>query len=146
MPIDFTSLKSAAYSALLRATGGGKRNCDGRLSTQGVMVAICGVAPKALAGGVERQTPMAGVPSTPCAPMNGGGGGANPSVSREAQMASATVCPQATPAAMDSAFSVEASAASDACSRVLSIPLCAGYRSEERRVGKEGRSRWSPYH
>ena len=26
------------------------------------------------------------------------------------------------------------------------IPLCYDYRSEERRVGKECRSRWSPYH
>src|SRR2546430_13200177 len=26
------------------------------------------------------------------------------------------------------------------------IILCHGYRSEERRVGKECRSRWSPYH
>src|SRR3712207_7290600 len=25
-------------------------------------------------------------------------------------------------------------------------PLCGGTRSEERRVGKECRSRWSPYH
>src|SRR5467141_5434789 len=127
MPIDFTSLKSAAYSALLRATGGGKRNCDGRVRTQGVMVAICGVAPKALAGGVGRQAPTAGVPTTPCTPINGGGVGANPSVSREVQMASATVWPQATPAAMDSTFSVDASAISDAFSRVVSVPLCAGY-------------------
>ena len=27
-----------------------------------------------------------------------------------------------------------------------SLPGKAGYRSEERRVGKESRSRWSPYH
>ena len=26
------------------------------------------------------------------------------------------------------------------------ILICAGTRSEERRVGKECRSRWSPYH
>ena len=25
-------------------------------------------------------------------------------------------------------------------------PICGGKRSEERRVGKECRSRWSPYH
>src|SRR5437588_6529863 len=25
-------------------------------------------------------------------------------------------------------------------------PVCLGWRSEERRVGKECRSRWSPYH
>src|SRR5438876_8891488 len=100
--MDLTSLRSLAYSWLLRASGAPKRNCDGRLSTHGVMVAICGVAPKALAGGVGRQTPMAGVPATPCAPMNGGGVGANPSVSRAVQMASATVWPQATPAAIAS--------------------------------------------
>src|SRR3712207_8162524 len=28
----------------------------------------------------------------------------------------------------------------------VSIPVPAGHRSEERRVGKECRSRWSPYH
>ena len=28
----------------------------------------------------------------------------------------------------------------------VSIPISMGYRSEERRVGKECRSRWSPYH
>src|SRR5260370_42489761 len=106
MPIDFTSLKSAVYSALLRATGGGKRNCDGRLSTHGVMVAICGVAPKALAGGVGRQTPTAGAPATPCAPMNGGAVGANPPVSRAFQTASATRCPPGTPAVVASPFSV----------------------------------------
>ena len=30
--------------------------------------------------------------------------------------------------------------------RVLSLRLKSQYRSEERRVGKECRSRWSPYH
>jgi len=49
-----------------------------------------------------------------CTPRNGGGAGVNPSVSLQAQMASATVCPQAIPAAMDEAFSSAASAASDA--------------------------------
>src|SRR5256712_4709957 len=29
---------------------------------------------------------------------------------------------------------------------LVSVTLCAGLRSEERRVGKECRSRWSPYH
>src|SRR3712207_7412158 len=29
---------------------------------------------------------------------------------------------------------------------VVTFPLLVGVRSEERRVGKEGRSRWSPYH
>src|SRR5258708_6075125 len=125
--MTFTSLRSLAYSWLLRASGGGKRNCDGRVSTHGVMVAICGVAPEALAGGVGRQKPTAaGVPTMPSTPRNGGGVGANPSVSREVQMASATVWPQATPAAMASAFSVDASAAIDASRRAVSVPL--GYR------------------
>ena len=30
--------------------------------------------------------------------------------------------------------------------RILTLPLFAQQRSEERRVGKECRSRWSPYH
>ena len=126
-PIALTSLKSAAYSGLLRPSGGGKRNCDGRLSTHGVMVAICGVAPKALAGGVGRQKPTADVPATPCTPMNGGGAGTNPSVSLVVQMASATVWPQATPAAIACGFSVNASAASEASRRAVSVPVCAGY-------------------
>ena len=29
--------------------------------------------------------------------------------------------------------------------KLASLPMC-GFRSEERRVGKECRSRWSPYH
>src|SRR5258708_33108136 len=33
-----------------------------------------------------------------------------------------------------------------ACSREISLPEGAHCRSEERRVGKECRSRWSPYH
>src|SRR6266436_9150166 len=127
--MTFTSLRSAAYSGLLRERGGGKRNCDGRVSTHGVIVAICGVAPEAFAGGVGRQAPTApSAPTRPSTPRNGGGVGANPSVSRDAQMASATVWPQATPAAMDSAFSVNASAVSDAFRRIVSVPLCAGYR------------------
>src|ERR1044072_2004430 len=38
------------------------------------------------------------------------------------------------------------------CNGVGHVPVCrliwsrSGWRSEERRVGKEGRSRWSPYH
>src|SRR5258706_16424091 len=72
VPITFTSLRSAAYSWLSRARGGGKRNCEGRVSTHGVMVAVCGVAPEALVGGVGRQTPTFG------APGNGSGGGGDP--------------------------------------------------------------------
>src|SRR5437016_6832656 len=108
MPITFSSLRSAAYSGLLRAGGGGRRNCDGRISTHGVIEANCGPAPDApgeLLGnpwGVGRQAPTApGVPTIPSTPRNGGGAGAIPSVSLQAQIASATVCPQATPAAMD---------------------------------------------
>src|SRR5258708_8123652 len=92
--MSFTSLRSAAYSALLRASGGGKRNCDGRVSTHGVMVAICGVAPDALSGGVGRQKPTAaGDPTIPSTPRNGGGGGRNPTGRRRAQIASATAWP-----------------------------------------------------
>src|ERR1700756_2977765 len=118
MPMTFTSLRSAAYSGLVRANGGGKRNCEGRVRTHGVMVAICGVAPEALAGGVGRQKPTApGVPTMLSTPKNGGGVGAKPSVSREVQTASATVWPQATPAAIASGFSVNARAASEVVRR-----------------------------
>src|SRR5256886_11458444 len=34
----------------------------------------------------------------------------------------------------------------DEAKKVLAIAVCDHYRSEERRVGKECRSRWSPYH
>src|ERR1700675_2664937 len=133
MPITFSSLRSAAYSGLLRASGGGKRNCDGRVRTHGGIEASGGPPPDArgepLASGVGRQTPTAaGVPTMPSTPSNGGGGGAFPSVSLQAQMASATVCPQATPAAIELDFSFSASAASDAFRWVVSIPLCNGYR------------------
>src|SRR5437879_13741696 len=57
LPISLTSLRSAAYSGLLRASGAGKRNCEGRVNTQGVMVASCGVAPEAFAGGVGHRQP-----------------------------------------------------------------------------------------
>ena len=33
-----------------------------------------------------------------------------------------------------------------AAARIRSIPAAVAARSEERRVGKECRSRWSPYH
>src|ERR1700682_6467387 len=105
MPITFSSLRSAAYSGLLRASGGGSRNCDGRISTHGVIEANCGPAPdtpgKLLGNpcGVGRQAPTApGGPTMPDTPKNGGGPGRIPTVSRQAQMASATSRPQATPA------------------------------------------------
>src|ERR1700674_803363 len=98
----FISLYSAAYSALVRARGGGGRNCDGLRRTHGVMEANCGPAPVAFPKGVGRQTPTAvGDPTIPRTPTNGGGGGANPSVIRHAQMLSATLCPQAIPACID---------------------------------------------
>ena len=37
-------------------------------------------------------------------------------------------------------------ARSDACPNVAIADEARGFRSEERRVGKECRSRWSPYH
>ena len=115
LPISLTSLRSAVFSGLSRASGGGNRNCEGRVSTQGVIVAICGVAPDAFAGGVGRQKPREfAVPAMVWTPKNGGGVGLHPSMSLQAQMASATLCPHATPAAMDSGFSVKARAASDA--------------------------------
>src|SRR4029077_4054755 len=102
LPISRTSLRSARYSGLSRASGGGKRKSEGRVSTQGVIVASCGVAPDAFAGGVGRQKPREfDVPAMLCTPKKGGGVGANPSVSLQVQMASATLCPHATPAAMD---------------------------------------------
>src|SRR5438552_8494308 len=115
LPISLTSLRSAVYSGLLRASGGDKRSCEGRVSTQGVIVASCGVAPDAFAGGVGRQKPSEfGVPAMLWTPKNGGGVGANPSVSLQARMASATLCPQPMPAAIELAVSVAASAATDA--------------------------------
>src|SRR5207247_6109005 len=119
MPITFSSFRSAAYSGLLRASGGGRRNCDGLLSTHGVMEANCGPAPGALANGVGRQAP------TTATPTNGGGAGAIPSVSRHAQMASATVCPQAIPELIDSAVSFEDSAASEASRCAVRVVVCA---------------------
>ena len=37
-------------------------------------------------------------------------------------------------------------AAKEAASKALGTGIAGGVRSEERRVGKECRSRWSPYH
>ena len=34
----------------------------------------------------------------------------------------------------------------DVAKAILSTKICTHFRSEERRVGKECRSRWSPYH
>ena len=63
---------------------------------QGVMVAICGATPGAKAGSVGRHTPSASPP------MKGGCTLENPSVLRQAQIASATVCPHAIPRSIDS--------------------------------------------
>src|SRR5512141_495092 len=96
LPIDFVSLKSAVYWALVRLGGPPGRNCEGDAMAQGVMVAICGATPGARAGGVGRHTPGV-VP-----PRNGGSTVENPSVLRQAQMASATDCPHSMPRSMDS--------------------------------------------
>ena len=37
-------------------------------------------------------------------------------------------------------------AAVGACAALTNVFICIALRSEERRVGKECRSRWSPYH
>src|SRR5262244_668280 len=122
------SLRSAANSALLRAYGGGKRNCEGRVKTHGVIVANWGPAPNAFAGGVGLQYPTAaGVPTMPSTPSNGGGVGAFPSVNLHAQIASATVCPHKTPSTIDCALSVRA--ASEAFRWIVSAVFCAGYTS-----------------
>src|SRR5438552_18793153 len=85
LPISLTSLRSAVYSGLLRASGGGKRNCEGRVSTQGAIVASCGVAPDAFAGGVGRQKPsVLGASAVLWRPNNGVGVGAQPSVRLQA--------------------------------------------------------------
>ena len=52
-------------------------------------------------------------------------------------------------ASVDDLFSTEESRADAQREKVLEIPLSELHpfkRSEERRVGKECRSRWSPYH
>src|SRR5579859_2985836 len=91
-PMVLVSLRSAANCGLFKAYGGGRRNCEGRNRTHGVMVANCGPAPEALSGGVGRQKPTAaGVPTIPSTPSNGGGVGKFPSVDLHAQIASATV-------------------------------------------------------
>src|SRR5215470_6364255 len=95
-----TSSTSATNAGLFKASGAGSRNCDGRVSTHGVIVANCGPAPLALSRGVGRHTPGT------FAPRNGGGGGAFPSARRIFQMLSATVWPQAIPLAMEGAVSL----------------------------------------
>src|SRR5258708_16040022 len=89
LPMSLTSLRSAAYSGLLRASGAAKRNCEGRVSTQGVIVASCGVAPDAFAGGVGRQKPRElSVPAMLSTPKHGAAVGANPSATLHAQLPS----------------------------------------------------------
>src|ERR1700739_3217945 len=122
-----TSFKSAANSELVRERGGGRRNCDGRVRTQGVMVANCGPAPGAKGGGVGRHTPTAeGELSIPSTPTNGGTGGALPSVWRQAQRASATVWPHAVPALTEEAFSCCRMALREFMRSVASVEFCAG--------------------
>src|SRR3982750_2062493 len=91
LPRLFTSLKSAAYSALVRAGGGPGRNCEGKLITQGVTCASCGTSPGANPGGGGRHWPGASPP------VKGGGAFRKPSVLRQAQIAAATVSPQSIP-------------------------------------------------
>src|SRR2546427_180361 len=55
------------------------------------------------------------------------------------------VSPEPSPAARPSGF-VAARVAPGAASTSVRVELNVGGRSEERRVGKECRSRWSPYH
>ena len=87
MPKVLVSVKSAAYSAVPSAGGGGSRNCDALTSTHGVIVANCGPAPVAPAA-VGRQKP------TRSTPTNGGAGsGAKPSRARASKIVSATSCP-----------------------------------------------------
>src|ERR1700730_17378152 len=71
----------------------------------------------------------AGVPAMARTPSKGAGGDAKPSVCLQAQMALATVCPQATPSDMDCALSVRASAASEAFTCVASPDAFIGYAS-----------------
>src|SRR3712207_8903164 len=49
-------------------------------------------------------------------------------------------------AAARGAVAVLTDPAGEAPSRATGLPVCIVDRSEERRVGKECRSRWSPYH
>src|SRR5262249_44804382 len=116
LPMSLVSARSAANSGLFKAYGGGRRNCEGRVKTHGVIVANCGPAPGVLAGGVGRQNPTAaGVPTIPKTPSKGGGVGAFPSASLQFQIASATVCPQATPPAIACALSVRADSEAFRC-------------------------------
>ena len=88
------------------------------------MEANCGPAPGAFISGVGRQAPIAAVePTIPSTPRNGGGAGAIPSVRRQAQMASATRCPQATPLLIDAPVSCGPRAARDVLRCAVSVAL-----------------------
>src|SRR6202048_3407608 len=76
----------------------------------------------------------AGVPAMARTPSKGAGGGAKPSVCLQAQMALATVCPQATPSDMDCALSVRASDASEAFTCVASAEGCIGFGYASARI------------
>src|SRR6516165_459842 len=80
LPIDLTSLISAAYWSLVSDSGPAGRNWLGAAMTQGVMVANWGPAPGRKPGGVGRHSPTASPP------RNGGGRGEKPSVLRQAMM------------------------------------------------------------
>src|SRR5438128_3753934 len=63
-PMVFVSLRPAANSALLRAYGGGKRNCEGRVNTHGVIVANWGPAPKCVYWRSRPPIPDSGIASS----------------------------------------------------------------------------------
>ena len=108
--------------ALVNAGGPGGRNCEGVLITQGVIYANCTPAPGKNPGGVGRHWPTA----TP--PTNGGGGGVNPSVLRQAKIVSATFWPHFSPRAIDWLFSTADIGASEAARSLSKVLCCAGNR------------------
>src|SRR5882762_4410515 len=113
--------------------------------THGVMVANCVATPEAFSNGVGRQTPTAAdVPTIPRTPRNGGGGGAVPSVRRHAQILSATLCPQVTPACIDLALSAEASAAIEASWRLFERCDLRRILVDEDRIGRLNGGRMRP--
>src|SRR4051794_41691114 len=89
--MTLVSSRSTRYSALSSAGGPSGRNCHGVSIAQGVMVANCGTAPGANAGGVGRHWPGARPP------RNGGGGVGEPSAPRPGPISSATPPPPPPP-------------------------------------------------
>src|SRR5947209_2449436 len=83
-PRDFTSLKSAAYLALVSAGGGAGRNRLALPSTNGVTCDVWVNPAGANAGGVSWYSPG------PASGVNPGGVAVAPSLARESKTASAT--------------------------------------------------------